>query len=48
MKKDGFDLVLYLLIYIYIYIYKHMVSKIVSQEKKIYNHNNDLKNVCND
>ena len=48
MKKDGFDLVLYLLIYIYIYIYKHMVSKIVTQEKKNYNHNNDLKNVCND
>ena len=44
MKKDGFDLVLYL----YIYIYKHMVSKIVTPEKKNYNHNNDLKNVCND
>ena len=44
MKKDGFDLVLYLLKK----THKHMASKIVSQERKFYNLNNDFKNVRND
>ena len=34
MKKDGFDLVLYLLKKIKIKKHKNMVSKIVSQERK--------------